>query len=376
MTLPRVGRRRAVFALAAVLAVGLLWLLVGSAQPAPLPYSPTSTAPDGAKALALLLGELGDQVSTSGALPAPGKGVVLVLDDQLNDAARAEVTSWVEGGGTLVVADPSSPLEDATVAQGLPDQPLDATGPLPPGCGLPWVRDVSQVDPEGDPLLEVPQGAAACFPFRRGKNAFAVAQGQGAGTVVSLGGADLWSNQHLAQLDNALLAANLLAAGKGYTVAWLSTPSVGSGSATVWSIVPSRVEAMLVALAVAVVTACLWRARRLGRPVVEVPVVPLPGSELVVATGRLLAKNRRYEEAAALMRDELCGLLRERFGQSPGSDPATVARVAADYAGFPADEAVAVLCGPPPRNESELLGLAQSLQRLREEVLSGAIARS
>jgi hypothetical protein len=110
--------------------------------------------------------------------------------------------------------------------------------------------------------------------------------------------------------------------------------------------------------------------------VLEVPVVPLPGSELVVATGHLLEKNGRFEESAALVRAELCGQLGSRLGQAPGTEPATVAQVAAHYGGLPADEVAAALCGPPPRNETELLELARSLQLIREEVLSGAVTKS
>lgn len=370
-------RRTVVTVLLAVLAVAAFWLLVGSPKSAPVPYSPTSTAPNGAKALALLLGQLGDEVNTSGLLPAPGKGVALVLDDQLNDATRAEVTGWVERGGTLVVADAMSPLEGTVVAQGLPNRALGADGPLAPTCQAPWVRDVADVDAEGDPLLEVPSGAYSCFPaLTHGDDSFAVAQNEGAGVVVALGGADLWSNRYLSDTDNALLAADLLAPAKGDTVGWLLTPRVGSGNATIWGLVPGRVKALLAALAVAALAACLWRARRLGRPVLEVPVVPLPGSELVVATGHLLEKNGRFEESAALVRAELCGQLGSRLGQAPGTEPATVAQVAAHYGGLPADEVVAALCGPPPRNETELLELAQSLQRIREEVLSGAVTKS
>ena len=238
------------------------------------------------------------------------------------------------------------------------------------------MRDVSDVDPEGDPLLEVPSRAYSCFPLPgHGRDAFAVAQNEGAGVVVALGGADLWSNQYLADKDNALLAADLLAPAKGYTVGWLLTPRVGSGNASIWSLVPGRIKALLGALAVAALVGCLWRSRRLGRPVLEVPTVPLPGSELVVATGRLLEKNGRFEESAALARAEVCGQLGSRLGQSLGTEPATVARVAAHYGGLPADVVLAALCGPPPRNEAELLELARSLQLIREEVLSGAVTK-
>ena len=61
-------------------------------------------------------------------------------------------------------------------------------------------------------------------------------QNEGAGVVVALGGADLWSNHYLSDTDNALLAADLLAPAKGDTVGWLVTSRVGSGTATIWSI--------------------------------------------------------------------------------------------------------------------------------------------
>src|SRR5271155_2257541 len=123
MTARRHGRAVAL-GLLAVLAVVAFWVLAGSPKSAPTPYSPSSTAPNGAKALALLLSELGDKVNTSGLLPAAGKGVALVLYDQLDGSTRAEVTTWVKRGGTLVVADPMSPLEGTVVAEGLPNQAL------------------------------------------------------------------------------------------------------------------------------------------------------------------------------------------------------------------------------------------------------------
>jgi hypothetical protein len=280
----------------------------------------------------------------------------------------------VERGGSLVVADPSSPLEEASVAQGLPDQAAVYDGPLGPSCQAPWVSGVSDLELNDDPLLEVPSGAYACF--ETGGDAFAVSRTLGAGTVVSLGAADIWSNADLEQGDNALLAANLLAARPGFIVAWLSTPWVGpAGSQDLWSVVPERTKLFLAGLALVAVALALWRSRRLGRPVLEDPVVPVPGSELVLATGRLLERNCRYAESAAIIRDDLCTQLRARFGQAPGTEAATVADIAALRAGLPKDQVRAALCGPLPHKEQELASLAYLLQRIREEVLSGTTAK-
>jgi hypothetical protein len=368
-----VGRRRGAFVLLVVLVVFVaLWWVV--AQPSsPVPYSPSSTDPNGAKALALLLGQLGEKVTTAGPLPAPGRDVAVLLNDQLDDATRSQVSSWVRRGGTLVVADPSSPLFGASVAQGAPDQAEPAAPLLAPDCDLPWAKGVGEIAAEGGTVLEVPSDGSACFA--QGGDAFAVATPLGAGVVVALGGAGLWSNADLARQDNALLAANLLAPGPGYTVTWLTTPWVVGGNQDIWSLVPPRVKLFLAGLGSAVLVACLWRARRLGRPVLEEPVVPIPGSELVVATGRLLARNRRCQEAASLLRAELSAGLRSRFGQAQGTPAATVASVVALHTDVDRDAVVAALDGPLPRDEEELLALTRSLQRIREEVLAGTATR-
>lgn len=361
-----------------VVAVAALW--AAAAQSPAAPYDPTSTGPQGAKALALLLRQLGDKVTTGGPLPAPRRAVALLLYDQLDDASRAQVTNWVRRGGTLVVADPASPLAGASPAYGAPDELEEADPFLAPSCDADWVAGVNQVATEAnnvgaaDYALQVPAGATACFEQGDG-NAFAVDSRQGAGVVVSLGGADLWSNAGLADQDNALLAADLLAPGRGYTVAWLTTPWVAGGSQALWSLVPGRARFFLLGLVLALVVACLWQARRHGRPVLEEPLVPVPGSELVLATGRLLARNRRFQEAAVLMRSDLSAQLRGRLGQGRGTSAATLASVVAAHSELDRDEVISALTGPPPQDEPGLLELARSLQHIREEVLGGRTPR-
>src|ERR1039458_157248 len=173
------SRRAAVAVLGAVVAIGLFWWVAGPAASSGAPYAPSSVAPDGAKALAILLERLGARVGTSGALPAPGGGVVLVLYDQLDHTARAQVADWVRRGGTVVVADPSSPLEGVSPAPGLLNQAATAPQVLAPACSAPWVGGVERIATAGDDLLEVPRGASARFP--PAGDAFAVAREEGAG---------------------------------------------------------------------------------------------------------------------------------------------------------------------------------------------------
>ena len=151
----------------------------------------------------------------------------------------------------------------------------------------------------------------------------------GLGVVVSLGGADIWSNAHLTDRDNALLGGGPAGPGQGvhggvadhplggrWEPRYLE-PRTGPGQALPGGHRCGRTGGLPVA------------GRRLGRPVLEDPAVPIPGSELVVATGRLLARNRRAEEAAQLLRSELTSQLLSRYGQGRGAGAATVASVVA-----------------------------------------------
>ena len=69
----RKARGRGLFVVVVLLVcAAALWWVEAKPSP-PAPYSPSSTAPNGGKALDLLLAQLGDRESTTGPLPAPGQ---------------------------------------------------------------------------------------------------------------------------------------------------------------------------------------------------------------------------------------------------------------------------------------------------------------
>lgn len=311
----------------------------------------------------ILLSQLVSRVRTDGELPPVGRGVVLVLSDQMNDASRRLVLAWARAGGSVVVADPSSPLTGASLALGLPDQALSATGDLRAQCPVPWAQSLS-INPDNGPLYRVPTGATGCFG--QAGAAFAVQRPYGRGVIVALGSPDLWSNAFLDRAGNAELAANLLAAGRGYQVSWVSGPIVPGGRATLWGLVPSRVKALLGALGLALLLTVFSQARRHGRPVAEAALVPLPASELVAATGRLLQANHHYQQSAVALRQQACRDLASRLGQPAGVPAATVARMAAAKYGVPEEEAMSVLAGPPPASEAELVAMTLALGKLQK----------
>ena len=352
--------------LAAVIAGAALVGNPGSKGP---PLDPSATSPQGAKALRLLLEQQGSLVTVSSGLP-PGSpaDVVLVLSDQLDASRRADLLAWVNGEGhTLVVADPSSELAGVAGARAPgPGGPLTVSGPLTPQCAEPALAGVGQIDPAASRLLRVPAGAEGCFTVDGA--AYMVVRKVGGGTVVALGGPAPWINADLGMLDNAVLAADLLAPTSGTRIDWLNGTVAGGGRRSLRDLVPGRVDEALVQLAVAFVLLALWRGRRLGRPVAEHQPVALPGSELVVAVGNLLQQGHRIDQAASIVRADLARRLAERIGAGAGTRPDILAATTAARTGLERNFILSTLAGPAPADEAGLVALAQAADSIRQEV--------
>jgi hypothetical protein len=364
------GRRLLVWG---VIVAGILVAAVVGSRRADqgLPLDPDSTGPNGTKALVETLRELGARVSVSSE-PSSGGGTALLLADDLDDRRRAGLLDWVRRGGTLVVADPSSPVTRVEPAGETRIGLLDAE--LEPRCALPATRDVRRVSAPGGVAFRVPAGGQGCFPRDRG--AWLVAQPMGNGTVVRLGGASVLVNQQIGRADNAVLIVGLLSpAPGGPEVVVLRPPPPGAGSKGLAKLIAPRVRLALVQLLVAFVLLALWRSRRLGRPVTEPTAVRIPASELVVAVGNLLQRARHRGQAATLLAGDLRRTLTERLGLPATAPPEQVASTVAARTGIDRERVLAVLQPSTPPDEAELVALGQAIDTIRTEVSSAHGAR-
>jgi len=346
------------------------------------PLDPASTAPDGAKAVVETLASLGADVSVRPGAPDASRSTALLLDDTLSDDDRTATSEWVETGGTLVVADPYSELNPAEVGR------LRAPGPLTPGlergCSVGALRDVRRVDTGVVTLLKAPPGSTACFVgggsrqpseggggSTPGTDAWLVIVTRGRGTIVAVGGPGAFTNARLGREDNAVLAAALLAPRRGERVVVIGPRPPGTGTRTLTDLIAPRVRLALAQLALAFVVVVAWRARRLGRPVVESQPVELAGSELVVAVGHLMQRARGSARAAEILRYDLRRTLAVRLGLPADAAAPQVADAAAAWSGIKAERVRDVLEGGAPSDEAALVRLAQSVVSVREEVIGG-----
>jgi len=351
-----VGLVVAAFAIAAVI----------GPDPSPGPaLDPSSTSPDGAKAVVDTLRALGADVSVRSGAPDATRDTALVLDDTMSPADRTATSNWVASGGTLVLADPYSPLSPAVL--GKLRSPGSLTPDLERGCTVPALRDVRRVDTGASVVLHGPSGSTACFATAQG--AWLVIVPEGRGTVVVLGGPDALTNRRLGRADNAVLAAALLHPRSGDRVMVLGPRPPGSGTETLSDLVAPRVRLALLQLAVAFVVVVAWRSRRLGRPVIEPQAVELAGSELVAAVGHLLQRARGRDRAAAILRQDLHRTLATRLGLGVDATPDQVADAAAAWSGIESDRVRAALDGGAPTDEAALVRLGQSVVSIRQEVI-------
>jgi hypothetical protein len=375
------GPRDLLIAGSVVLATLLVvWLMGQSVRGRSGPaLSPTSDDRLGTSALVALADDMGTEVEVADRLPdlGPDQGppdIVLLLQDLLDEDQTAIVEDWVDAGGTLVVTDPGSSF--APGRGDVFDRPADLGAParlrrdceIDPLAGI----DVAAVRPRhGGVLYQAPIGSATCIDDGDG-HAYLVATGEGDGTVVALGGAGMLVNAALAEGENAPVAAALLAPQPGTRLVVLEPGPLATpgGGRSLLELIAPGVKAALIQLALAFGVYVLWRARRLGRPVLEPQPVAVAGSELVAATGSLLDRTRSPQHAAELLRRDLRAFLGDRLGVPRESDLRVLTAVTAGRTGLDETMLGRALGPDPVLDDAQLVTLARTIDRIREEVLT------
>jgi hypothetical protein len=349
--------------------VALVGVLVvqGSPEGGP-PLDPRSHEPDGTSALVALLDGLGAEVELSEGLPDRRDDVSLLLVDRLDEEQTEQVLGWVRAGGTLVVTDPESSL----APEALPFDPREGLveeTTLGPGfCTIDALADVDEVDAGVAFRYDTGSAVASCLGSR--DFAFVVAEDEGDGEVVSIGGADVVTNERLGHGDNAVLAAALLAPTSGTSIRVVDAPiPAGGGDKTLFDLISDGVRRAGLQLGVAFLLYAVWRAIRLGRPVAEAQPVEIAGSELVGAAGRLLERGRGAGPAADVLRARLRRLLAVRFGVPPDAPSGALVATVAQRTGVDPARLEAAVGDAPVRSDAELVSVTAAIAHVHEEVL-------
>jgi hypothetical protein len=327
------------------------------------PFSPSSTSGDGTHALVLLLRELGADLRVGQKVPDAHAHVALLLHDGLDDQSRQQLEGWVSGGGTLVLADPDSPL--APGPTGFPGSRRFHRGT----CDIPALDDVSELRVPVGIDIRVRGEAQSCFGD--GRSAFIVSATRDRGRIVSIGGPGVFTNAVLDEGDNSVLALRLLVPTQGSSIAILDPNAPGSGRTTLGDLIADRVFQAILQVGIAFMLYALWRSRRVGRPVTEPQPVAIAGSQFVRAVGGLQQRSRATDRAATALRTDTRRMLSDCFGVALNMDSATLAALTSTRTGLDPNQVVAALSDTPILDEASLVTLGQQLDTIRQQVLDG-----
>jgi hypothetical protein len=323
--------------------------------------------PTGMLALRRFLEEMGIQVKDASKPPPVGSGSFFLPSDIREGQAVDEVLDWVEEGGRLVLAAPSS---DTAVRLGIQRQRSRPTFPrgvrLAADCSALEGSAVEEivVSSAAGPLRSTKSGAQSCFRQSGGSHLILISHGKG--KVIVLGGPSILTNQFLRQKDNERLAYRLFA-GFGPVVFGPPLDRSAFGVQSPWALLPDRAKAVLAGLAIALAIFAVVRGRRFGRPVVEQPVSPIAASQLVGATAGLYQSARAADFAGQYLRQGSARRIARKLGVPGNADLSTVA-AAAGTALSGKGSSAGVLKGPPAADDAELIELARELEALEGEV--------
>lgn len=366
-------------ALAAALALAV-WTTAGSEQ-YPEPLDPRNPGPDGAQALAEVLGDQGvdvDVVRSADALEdtkVDARTTVLVTRTDALSPKTLDRLRRHARPGRLVLVEPSYALVQEV------DSNLRATTVFPDALAASCRRgdrgagiDLGELRIEADQVTVFSSSddtldGARCFADSGG----AVLAESDAADLVLFGAGQALTNDQVLRADNAAVALRL--AGAGERLVWYvpdPADATADEAVTLSSLLPRWIGPGLWVGVLALLALVLWRARRLGPLSTEPLPVVVRAVETARSRGRMYRKSGDRVHAARALRRAARTDLAARLGLDRRAGTDEVAEATARHLETSVEQVGPLLDDThPPATDQDLVRLAQELARLRREVRRG-----
>lgn len=333
---------------------------------------PRSPTPEGSRAVAQVLGDLGVRVerrtttATVARAAGPGSTVLVTEPDLL---AESQVAAVRATGAHLVVLGGGDPGRFAPgVRAAEPSQPEVRQ----PGCRLGAARRAGAAAAGGFGYAvdaEAVTGRVQQCYAREGVPSLVRVRADGR-TITFLGNPAALTNRAFGDDGNAALALGLL--GQTAHLVWyqpsLADVPADAAQTSFYDLVPDGVRWGLVQLLVAAVLLALWRARRLGPVVAEPLPVVVRAAEATEGRARLYRRASARGTAAEALRSAVRTRLAGALGLPPGAPPAALVDAVAARSRHSPGEVGALLYGAEPADDHALVRLADELDALDREV--------
>jgi hypothetical protein len=356
---------------AVIIAAGVVIALL--TPPTSAPYlDPSGTSDTGGRALANLLASRGQHLVRESApaaagpvSAAPGASLELITSPQLLTSEQLSQAARF-GGDILLLGPDSRALRALAPRVRIVGSQVTVAGAEPACAAAPAVL-AGDAYLGGAMLSTDDPAVSTCYPSPpNGPGYLLVQYRAGSRTITVLGSGAPLTNQYLAQAGDAALALNLLR--QAGTITWIVPPpgalpaQAAAGQRSFFSLVPWPAYLIAIQLAIAALLAAAWRARRLGPLVPErIPVI-VRATETVEGHGRLYQARRARDRAAG----ELRSAATTRIARLAGGDVS--AGTLAVRTGEDARQISALLEGPPPASDQELVTLADQLDTLMRKI--------
>lgn len=352
-----------------------------------MPYDPSSTQPDGTRALVEVLREHGVDVDIArsaaeldGTHPGPDTTVMVTQSELLGRPSADRLRELAADSTRVVVAAP-----DPYVTRLLdgPDLVNATDRLLSPRCDDPMWKGVRL---RSDDAHLYQDTRAGCFvsTWKGGKGAVLVP----AGGLWIWGAPDAFSNEQILRADNAAIGLRMLGAHKHLVWYVPSYTDVAAGQGhSVGDLIPRWIPPALWLALLAVAALAFARGRRLGPLAVEPLPVSVRADETTRTLGRLYRRAGDRRHAAQVLRRAARGRLAERLQLGRGASADDVVRVVAARTGRSHSAVAELLLGAPPAagtgsaastdlgsgsrapmNDRDLIALADDLAALEEEL--------
>lgn len=373
--------RGPVLGLAIVLVFVVLASLL-SPRTSQLPFAPDNPKPDGARALAQVLGDRGVTVhftrSRTDVLERARPGTTLaIFNSQILPQDLLE--SLASSRSDLALFEPSSSLLESASQGGLEPARAPAldTSTRAAGCSDDVGRAVGAITSSGANYRatdDADGSVTLCFPAPDAagpSGSYAQMERTDGARVDVVDDQLIVTNSVITSEGNAALALRML--GQNDTLVWyLPDPADLTESddapSGLMATLPSQTVPLIVLAGFVVLALMFARGRRLGPVVTEPLPVLVQAAEATRGRGRLYRRSRSYGHAAAALRAGAGDRLAGRVGLPRSASAVDLIDALARATGHPNDHIAGLLYGPPPTNDIEFVRLSAALDQLENEV--------
>ena len=325
----------------------------------------------GGRAVVRLLEEQGVAVTQVRTIAAAtesaqaGHTVLVTVPDLL---APSQVDALVATGADIVLVEPQVTVSQ--FSEHIEHVGGDFVDSRDPECAVAEATRAGSAH-MGNVVYDAQSPAVGCYPVGGDAWSFVEDTTGAGGRLTVLGTAQPLVNRYLDEDGNAALALGVL--GHNPDLVWYrpTLEAVQEAQTSILELLPDWVRPAAIQLGIAALLAALWQARRLGRVVPEQLPVVVRAAETTEGLARLYRRGRSRDHAAATIRQAAAGKLRTRLGLARSADVSAVAGAIAARTGRTEHDVTALLNGPAPSDEPGLVRLADDLDALIEEVLTG-----